>query len=416
MVVALPFLEWFAPREARAAGPKLPETLITFVTLQGTLSEFHFSARASETSFQLGQLLEPLTPHQADLLFIEGLRDPITPGVPRDVHKATPSITLTCQRPLLDGGEAPYSAGGPSIDQVLAPTLQRDTPWRSVELGARYEESFSWAGIGQPLSTNIRPRAVFDTLFGGVEGATNAELQRLQLRKKSVLDAVRESNAALSRRLGCEDRVRLERHLDSVRTLERAIDASAACVTPARPPELMPRTDEHAGELMDLQILLAAHIVRCRLSNVVNVVFPFLYEFPDIGVSFDHRSDVLDAHDACHKSAPLSLLVPAYRWYAEKLARLLTLLQEPEGEARILDRCLGVWCRELARGTHSVEGLSFQLFGGGGRIRTGRQLTFPNERASADLFFTLAQAFGAGQLTSFGDAEFFGGELAGVLS
>lgn len=416
IAVALPFLELFAPGKARAAETRSPETLITFLTLQGSLREFHIKNRSSPTAFDLGDIFTPLAPHRADLLFVEGMSDPILPEVPRNVHLSAPSVALTCRRPLLDGGEAPYSAGGPSIDQVLAPRLQKDAPWRSVELGARFVETFSWGGIGQPLGTNIQPRVVFDTLFGGEVSGGIEEVRKVHAQKRSVLDAVKESNLALSQKLGCEDRVRLERHLESVRTLERALDATAACSAPARPAELHPGTDETAGRIMDLQILLAAHIIRCRLSNVVTLVFPFLYDFPDIGVSYANRSDVLDAHDALHKTTPLELIVPSYRFYAQKLANLIALLKEPEGDRRMLDRCLGVWCRELARGTHSSKGLSFELFGGGGVLRTGRHVVVPETRASADLHFTVAKAFGADEVTSFGEPEYFGGELVGVLS
>ena len=70
------------------------------------------------------------------------------------------------------------------------------------------------------------PHRLFDRLFGG------KDLGWID-RKKSVLDSVRQDAAAISNRLGQEDKSRVDEYLTSVRSVERAVASL--------PPEMIPQ-------------------------------------------------------------------------------------------------------------------------------------------------------------------------------
>jgi hypothetical protein len=74
-----------------------------------------------------------------------------------------------------------------------------------------------------PLPSKANPRVVFERLFG--EGAT-ADARRSALGyRASLLDSFTKDIARFKQRVGVSDRVRLYQYVDSVRQVEREIQA-----------------------------------------------------------------------------------------------------------------------------------------------------------------------------------------------
>ena len=109
------------------------------------------------------------------------------------------------------------------IDQLIAGKIGGSTRFRSLQIGVCQEShgesihrNMSWAGHERALPPEMIPHNLFDRIFGTKE-------QSWIDRKKSVLDSVRQDAAAVSNRLGQEDKSRVDEYLTSVRSVERAV-------------------------------------------------------------------------------------------------------------------------------------------------------------------------------------------------
>jgi hypothetical protein len=121
-------------------------------------------------------------------------------------------------------------AKGMSIDtrisQELTPTIE------PLTLMAGRTDGFlgavlSYRGPLDRRAPQTDPYNVYLDLFSGGAGFSREALESLMLRRKSVNDLVREELSALLREdLGGQDRIRLERHLDSVRDIEVALSCN----------------------------------------------------------------------------------------------------------------------------------------------------------------------------------------------
>src|SRR5207248_1062739 len=84
-----------------------------------------------------------------------------------------------------------------------------------------YSNSISWKDATTPMAKEIKPRLVFDRLFGnGV--ATSGSSRRNRVRQ-SVLDLVSEQAADLKSRLGRADQQKIDQYFTSVREIEERI-------------------------------------------------------------------------------------------------------------------------------------------------------------------------------------------------
>ena len=100
----------------------------------------------------------------------------------------------------------------------------------------------SYKGADQPVPPREDPYDTFNQLFGAAappaEPGGNPELDRLRLLRRSVFDLLREDIAAVRARLGREDRMKLEAHLESIREIEGRLATPAdmgATTTPPSP-------------------------------------------------------------------------------------------------------------------------------------------------------------------------------------
>jgi len=205
---------------------------------------------------------------------------------------------------LYHGGALTGSPGAnkqadlPSIDQLIAGKIGADTPLKSLEVGvckarptgtAPLYYNVSWRGANAPNPADFDPHSVFMRLFGA--GSPGAMLGKkpttpapdtagLTTVRKSVLDAITQDTRDLSVRLGSEDRQRLEKHLEGIRSLEKRLvpgqgGVSAAC-QPAADPGVPPDTKAEAPpELNKAMADLVVAALSCDLTRVFTFTFNY---------------------------------------------------------------------------------------------------------------------------------------------
>ena len=104
--------------------------------------------------------------------------------------------------------------------------------------------TISYRGGGQKNTPETDPWKFFTNVFAGATLPPD-QLAKLRTHRKSMLDYLGKDITAFGARLGTEDRVKIEAHMQSIRDLESALAAE----TRRRPRPVRPRASAAAGLL-----------------------------------------------------------------------------------------------------------------------------------------------------------------------
>jgi hypothetical protein len=413
--IALPWLEAMAAPVAQAsgvAGQPAPLRMAFFYVPNGV----HIPAwtpEAAGSGFALPVTLEPLAPFQDDLVVLTGLAQQNGFGLgdgPGDHARALGSF-LTGAHPLKTDGA--NIRAGISVDQVAAEKMGHLTRFRSLELGidrgaqagncdsgysCAYSSNIAWRSETTPVAKEVNPRLVFDRLFASRNQDESAGARaRRELYRKSILDFVTDDASGLVRRLGSNDRRKLEEYLTCVRDLEvriaRSEEGTAVDLDGITRPAGIPQDyQEHIRIMFDLMVLaFQADITRISTFMYANEGSTKSYSF--IGVPEGH-------HDLSHhggNSEKHEKLKKINRFHIEQFAYLLNKLKSiREGDQTLLDRAMLVYGSGISDGNrHNHNNLPILLVGkGGGTIQTGQHLKFASQTPLNNLYLSLLDRLG----------------------
>jgi hypothetical protein len=436
----LPVLEGDAEAQGVPGGP--PKRLIIWFYPNGTLPAAYFPTTEG-ANFELTRILEPLAPHKNDLIVTKGIRLNAYDGGVKIVH-------ISCVAPLLTGFSIPDGeqneagttygwAAGPSVDQVVAAAIGAQTRFPSLEFHnvgfqdrLRTQFRVIYKARNQPLSGMIDPKQAFQRLF---ENAVSGGISRLSAERLAVLGHVKQRLDRLNQRIGAADRLKVEAHLEAVRSLEKRFGASAggcspkplnfaANVTPGNCGDNNSNTsqacenDKFYGEIGKAHMDLIVQAFTCDQTRVASLQ----WGAGGRGSHFQFFPDGENEHLASHKGTSDPIMNPTNgvyvrmkRWYMEQLAYLIQELKRvPEGNGSLFDSTLIVACSEHGVGSsHSPDNIPFLLAGGGWYFKTGRYLTY-QRRSNNDLLLSICHAMGLEHLTTFGDPQYCAGPLPGL--
>jgi hypothetical protein len=423
--VGLPLLEIMSDKRAAAGAP--PKRLVVFFTPNGTVPDAWVTG--GETGFTLGPILQPLVPHQNDLIVLTGMNNQAALNGPGDDHQRGMGTMLTgteMQDGEYKGGcdTCPPAgfAGGPSVDQVVAQKIGQATKLASMEFGVHVHDSDDWSrmsysGAGTPMPPVDDPSQSYDRLFKDLN-ADPAGQKKLSDQRHLVLSSIMADAQKLRGRLGSADRVKLDQHLSSLDTINKHLDSvvtvGGSCKDPGKPagfPDIYdPAAFEAIGKLqMDMLVMaLTCDVTRVAsiqwTRSVGDVVFDWL------GVTEGHHSL---SHHGLDEAAARDDLIKINTWYAQQFAYLVDRMkQTPEGSGTLLDNTVIFWCNELAIGNqHSHDDMRFLLAGScGGAFKTGRHLSYDADPHN-NLLLSLCQGMGL-DLQTFGNPAYCTGPLA----
>ena len=406
--VALPFLDAMTPAFASASAPV---TRVAFVyTANGVIMQDWTPAEAGP-GFAFSKTLTPVEPFRDDLLVLTGLahRNGEALGDGPGDHARAGASWLTGVHPRKTRGAD--IRNGMSVDQMLAETIGRDAPLPSLELGLQdvrmaggcdsgyscaYSNTISWSSPTTPLPYENNPSRVFSRLFGDGD-TTDPAVRAVRARQnRSLLDFVRDDAARLRATLGAGDRRKLGDYLDSVREVERRIRNArhdgAALPVLDRPDGIPPTFEEHVRLMSDL-ITIA---FQADLTRVVTLMYS------REGGNRTYRSiGVPDAHHGLshHLNDPekMARLAVIDRHHVAMLAYLLGKLRgAQDGDGSLLDHAMVVYGSSLSdSNAHTHDDLPTLLAGGGGgALRGGRHLRYPDGTPMTNLFLTMLDRLG----------------------
>ena len=406
--VALPFLDAMTPA---FASPSKPVPRVAFVYTANGVIMRDWTPAAEGTGFAFSKTLAPVEPFRDDLLVLTGLahRNGEALGDGPGDHARAGASWLTGVHPKKTRGAD--IRNGMSVDQMLAGTIGRGTPLPSLELGLQdvrmvggcdsgyscaYSNTISWSSPTTPLPYENNPSRVFTRLFGDGD-TTDPAVRAVRARQnRSLLDFVREDAARLRATLGAGDRRKLGDYLDSVREVERRIRNArydgAALPVLDRPDGIPPTFEEHVRLMSDL-ITIA---FQADLTRVVTLMYS------REGGNRTYRSiGVPDAHHGLshHQNDPekMARLQMIDRHHVATFAYLLGKLRAAQDEnGSLLDHSMVVYGSSLSdSNAHTHDDLPTLLAGrGGGTLRGGRHLRYPDGTPMTNLFLTLLDRLG----------------------
>jgi hypothetical protein len=432
VAIALPWLEIMGgARESRAQGATARRFLAVF-NPGGTVLD-KWTPTGGETDFTLSPILMPFEPVRDALVVLKGI----------DMKSAIGEQEMSGMSAWLTGTPQASEQGyatGPSIDQVLAPTLSAGQRLSSLELAVRWGTgrckglvspwdivNFADDGAFTPLAPRLDPAAIFNELFGADGGTgSNAAWDR------SVLDAVGSRYQKLSARLGAADKQRLEQHLTAIRELEKKLADGQSVLARCRPPVLVdtsdydpaaglkgtqsgvddPVTDAAMPKVVKLMTDMLVMALACELTSVGTLTCAdgeCKYSLPWLGLERTHRYYQNDG--GYHPSECEAIAT----WYSEQNAYLLTQMANVDmGGHSLLDESVVFFGSNIQEPpTHLKHSMPFLLGGRGGGLRGGRTLTYDHPSHN-DLLVALLNLFGDSR-TTFGTPMYCEGPLPGLV-
>ncbi|MGB5194980.1 MAG: DUF1552 domain-containing protein [Polyangiales bacterium] len=404
VTVGLPFLETFASKGARAAGPDDPGFVVFMRQGNGCSQALPYSNPAEPEMFwprDLGALTaaslaadsdratSELSAYADDLLLVRGVRGALSIGGCGHARGALQALTA---QPTGDAEATNNSlALGESLDNRIARELNVDGTGPLTLAAMRpygfLDSVLSYRGPNDRRGAQTNPKVAFDNIMGLVD-LDESSASSIEARRQSVNDLVRDQMQSLLGRsdLSSDDRSRLDLHFTAIRDLEirlaecTPLDASTVAAINAL--DGQHQDGNRIVEVAELHIDVIALALSCGYTRAATLQigngndgtrywwegeqFPSYHWishriFAD-GSEGDPIPDAQSKHNAVD------------RIHARLFGRLIDRLSQYTTETgTLLQKGVCVWMNDLSNGPpHSVNNLPYVLAGGAdGFLRTG---------------------------------------------
>jgi hypothetical protein len=453
VALGLPLLEGMLPLPAVAETPDFEKGMAAPVRAaylyfpNGALMDA-WTPKETGANYQLPFSLTPLQSVRDSVVVLSGLDKPQSRS--GDGHYAKTANFLTGLHVHKTTGQD-LNSGGISVDQVAAERMGHLTPLPSLELATdpvingldravnytrMYGSYISWRKPNLPMPRLIDPRAAFERMFGARDAAGKLLPQPSRAENQSLLDAALDDAHSLRKQLGHGDQHKLDEFLDSVRSVEKRLgferkNDAHSWRPPTRPDDLtpppaMPRpamlftSKDNGGDNATLpgippvdppklvRLMLDMMVLAFWMDTTRNITFMFANDVSPRNFSF--LEGVKENHHSSSHHGKDQSKLDSYkiitRWHVEQFVYLLTRLQAiKEGERTLLDNSMIMCGSSLSDGdAHDPNNLPILLGGkGGGRIASGRHLSYPHDTPLCNLYLAMLQCIGI-QASRFGDS------------
>jgi hypothetical protein len=381
-----------------------------------------WTPNAEGYDFELPYVLEPLKAVKDEVLVLTGLthdKGRANADGPGDHARSAASFLTGCQPVKTAGANIRV---GISVDQLAAKRTGHYTKFPSLEIGLEpgrgagscdsgyscaYSNSISWSSESTPVAKEVNPRLVFERLFSNRAPEPGGESRaKRNLYKTSVLDLVSEDARRLKSSLGKTDERKVDEYLGGIRELELRIAQSEKEATAD-----LPRLDVPPGIPQDFaqHARLMCDLLTLAFQSDITRIATFMLANEGSNRSYRQIEVPEGHHDLSHHggdAAKHAKIRTINRYHVSQLAYLLEKLKAiPEGEGTVLDNCMIVYGSGIGDGNrHNHDNLPVVLAGrGGGTLRTGRHIRFPDETPMANLFLSMLERVGAAT-DRFGDS------------
>jgi hypothetical protein len=432
--IALPFLEAMALPGVNSSSYSKSPVRTSFLFMPNGVHPEHWTPEKMGQDFQLTRQLLPLENYKKDIVVLGELMNKNSLFKGADGHYAKSASLLTCM-PIKQTIGDNISSGGVSVDQVIASKIGNETLFPSLEYGLDrittgvdinvgftrlYGSSISWQSHSQPLSKEIDPRLAFDRLFRSFVPGVKVKEDPW---KQSVLDLVMDDAKTLKNNLGRSDQDKVSEYLESIRSVEKRLSNTgnkekfAANITPDIRRELI-RVNQNIDEYVEMyagvdvteKTRLMLDIMTLAFWSDASRVSTFMFGNSVSNRNFSFLDGVKGNHHSIshhmEKKEALEEYIRITQWHVEQYAYFLEKLRNiKEGDKTLLDNSMILFISDLRDGNrHSPRNLPIVLAGkGGGKIKTGHNVSFEKETPLANLYLTMLNALDI-ENDKFGDS------------
>ena len=204
--VALPLLDCMAALPA----PSKPKRSV-FLYIPNGVNTLTWQIEKAGADYEFTAPLKSLEKHRADITPISGLHHPMVIGKHHN-----------CEKVWLTGANVPGDGGAfrntVSADQIIADAQGVATRFSSLEMAIE-GTSLAWSKDGIQIPAERNTQQIFNALFG-VEKDSKETIRRRLSRRGSILDLVAGDANRVNKKLGSEDRSKLDEYLTAVRQVE----------------------------------------------------------------------------------------------------------------------------------------------------------------------------------------------------
>ncbi len=394
----------------------------------------HWHPAGDGEDYEVTPHLEAFAPFKDDFLLLQNLWN--SNAVGRNGHWAKVPAWLS-------GGYVERSTGrdidtgGTSVDQVISARIGTRTPLPAVHLGLDHPRTgvdnigggfarivgshISWRDPHTPAAKEIVPRLAFDRLYrAGLPGSGPAVSAAESMDEASILDVVLDRARAVRRKGSRRDQLKLDEYLDSVRSVERRVQATLKPrprwvnegeLDIGRPPEGIPESHEDHTKLM-LDILLLA------LWSDTTRVATFMFGDAQTARDFSFLDGVNGSFHGIshHRDEPdrRAQYERIINWHTRQAAYLLGRMRDlDEGGSTLLDNSMVMFGSSLSNGnSHDPSNLPLILAGRGkGTLRPGRRIVAKPDTPLCNLYLAMMHRMGLQDAEAFGDST---GPLEGL--
>lgn len=225
-MMSLPYLDIMA---AAPGAKKTPKRMVCIGTSFGFVPQNFFPTETGR-NFTLPTLLKPLAKHRDNFTVFSQL-DHGNHGVGGHggVHAYLSGI-------LADRSNG-YAEKNISVDQKAAQFVGATTRYPSLQFttGSDSNNRLSWSnnGVGIPPVSDLR--AIYQMLFSQSGSSARKQQHREHGQEMSILDLVKTDASYLNKRVGKEDKERLDQYFTAVREVEKRLTQSSDWIDVDKP-------------------------------------------------------------------------------------------------------------------------------------------------------------------------------------
>jgi hypothetical protein len=388
VTLALPWLE------STAAAPP-PRRMLIVANNLGVLPK-HFFPQNAGRDYVPSPYLTALEDFRNDFTVFTGLSHPGVTG-----GHSTDNCFLTAARGAFKSG----FRNSISLDQYAAEKLGQVTRFPTLNLGVNIDKgnrSLSWTRDGVLLPAEDSAPKLYERMFvQGDPESVARQIHKLESRG-SILDTLMDETSRFSRKLGRDDKARLDQYVTSVREVEDRLQTARAWELRPKPTTTQPAPPDITDkkllfEKFDLMLATAQLAFESDSTRIVTLMVD-AFTTPAYKLS-EQQSTTESYHGLSHhgqaeeKVRQLEATDRQQMTVLHKLFR--NLADKREGEDRLLDRTMVLYGSNMGdANVHDNTNLPILLAGGG--FKHGQHIMFrrDNNTPLCNLYVSMLQRLG----------------------
>ena len=426
--LALPYLDCMGANLASVAKPKRFCGIyfpfgVSLPSEDGDHAKWRWFPQGEGSDYQFNESLKSLDPLREKLTILGGLSHPN--GRKMGAHDTGDTFLTGAHL------EGRYLRNSVSVDQTIATAFDDQTRFSSLTMSTdggvgepTRSSTLSYNDKGRPIPALNQPQQIFDRLFGAGDKDTLAAQRRFRS-TSGMLDRVLENANSLRRKLGTDDREKLDEYLSSVRQIEQRVARSQAWLEVPRP-ELsdedremlrLDADDEAPRQYIQTMYDLIYLAFRTDSTRVATYQIASMADASSKAGKFPQLAGFKGSlHSLAHdwnKPEGAANLGKWDQFMAEQFSQFLTRLNSAaDGDTTLLDNSIVLYGSSNSQ-THNNQNYPLVLAGGNELgIKHGQYLKLSDKIPLSNLFVTILNRLNVDRET-FSDST---GELTDVVA